>query len=90
MGSVARPPARNIRSTDVFVSGLDSIEHLDDGMVRLLLYSHKIIEGTLVRVPAPCDLVMPRDALTDGIAVALPETGRYVFVNAGGRLALMD
>lgn len=88
MGQVSARRVRPAAGTDMFVSGVERIEPLEGGCVRVVLYVQK--GEFLERKPATFDVIMPRDALPDAIGKAIAAMGSQVLVRADGTMTLKN
>lgn len=72
------------RAADEFVSGVNHMEIIGGGLLRVTFFVNVSDGGALVSVPANHALVMPLCALPDAIGKAIATSSHSIFARADG------
>lgn len=79
------------RSVDLFISSVDHMEVIGDGMLRMSFLVNIAGEaGHLESVVADFALVMPMVSLPDAIGKAIATTSRMIFARDDGTITLVQ
>lgn len=92
MGSFAKPApcGQEFNFTDLWVSGLDHIEPLPDGMYRLSFFRNDMNwDGSIMRCPSERDVILSGEAMMDAVKQFIVFMGCGVHMHADGQIELM-
>lgn len=73
---------------DEFVSGVEYVEVIGGGMLRIVFHVNRVIEGCQVPCPAPISLLMPADASANAIGKLMGALERKLSVREDGLLVV--
>lgn len=78
---------RNV-ARDEFVSGVEYVEAIGGGILRIVFYVTHVIEGCQVRAPAPINLLMSTDACPTAIGKMMGAMERKISIREDGLLVV--